>query len=213
VILVDNLETLVDVESLAPTLQTLANPTKFVLTSRRSLYSEPNLYHVRVPELSEPFALHLIRQEARLSNLPELAAGSDADLRPIFETVGGNPLALRLVVGQAHLYTLPSILYELKQARGKPAENLYEFIYRKAWEHLDPLSRQALLTLPLGNPAGDDIEYLAEVGDLAVDELRTALSKLVTFNLVDARGGLHERRYSIHSLTRTFLQQQVAKWL
>jgi hypothetical protein len=35
---------------------------------------------------------------------------------------------------------------------------------------------------------------------------------LVLLNLVDARGGLHERRYTIHSLTRTFLQEQVAKW-
>ncbi|RIK41121.1 MAG: hypothetical protein DCC55_12920 [Chloroflexi bacterium] len=212
VILIDNLETLADVESLTPTLHNLANPTKFVLTSRHSLYSEPNLCHLRVAELSRPVALRLIRQEAQLSNLLELAAASDADLLPIFETVGGNPLALRLVVGQAHLYALPSILYELKMAQSGPAENLYEFIYRKAWERLDPLSRQALLAMPLGNPAGEDIEYLAEVGDLAVGELRTALSKLVTLNLVDARGGLHERRYTIHSLTRTFLQQQVARW-
>lgn len=213
VILVDNLETLVDIESLAPTLQSLANPTKFVLTSRHSLYSEPNIYHLRVAELDEPVALNLIRQEARLSNLAELATSSDADLHPIVATVGGNPLALRLVVGQAHFYALPSILYGLQQARGQPAENLYTFIYRKAWEHLDPLSRHALLIMPLGNPAGEEIEYLAEVGDLAVDELRTALSKLVTLNLVDARGGLQERRYSIHSLTRTFLQQQVARWM
>jgi hypothetical protein len=213
VILIDNLETIADVTSLVPTLQTLANPTRFILTSRHSLYREPNIYHLRLPELSEPVALRLIRQEARLSNLPELAAASDDELRPIVQTVGGNPLALRLVIGQAHLYTLPSVLYELQQARSQSAENLYDYIYRKAWEHLDPLSRQALLIMPLGNPSGDEIEYLAEVGDLAIDELRTALSKLVILNLVDARGGLYERRYSIHSLTRTFLHRQVAKWL
>lgn len=211
-IVVDNLETVLDVENLLPALHSLANPTKFLLTSRQSFYGEPNLYHLRMPELDEPVALRLIRQEARLSNLSELAASSDAELIPIVETVGGNPLALRLVVGQAHLYTLPSILYELRMAQGQPSENLYEYIYRKAWSHLDPLSRQALLIMPLGNPAGEEIEFLAEVGDLAVDELRTALSRLVMLNLVDARGGLYERRYSIHSLTRTFLQQQVARW-
>lgn len=212
VVVIDNLETVGDVESLLPTLQTLVNPTKIILTSRRSLYSEPNIYHLRLPEMGPAVALQLIRQEARSSNLPELAAASDAELFPIYETVGGNPLALRLVVGQAHLYTLPSILYELQQARSRSAENLYEFIYRKAWEHLDPLSRQALLVMPLANPSGDEIDYLAEVGDLAIDELRTALSKLVTLNLVDARGGLYDRRYSIHGLTRTFLQEQVARW-
>lgn len=212
VIVVDNLETLVDVESLLPTLQALANPSKFIITSRHSFYSEPNLYHLPVRELSQTVAYQLIRQEARHSNLPEFANSPDAELQPIYETVGGNPLALRLVVGQAHFYSLPSILHGLQQARGHSAENLYEFIYRKAWENLDPLSRQALLIMPLASPGGDEIDYLAEVGDLAVDELRTALSKLIVLNLVDARGGMHDRRYSIHSLTRTFLQEQVAKW-
>ena len=40
-----------------------------------------------------------------------------------------------------------------------------------------------------------------------------ALNQLVTLKLVDARGGLNDRRYSIHNLTRTFLEEQVAQWL
>lgn len=67
--------------------------------------------------------------------------------------------------------------------------------------------------MPLGSPLGDDLDYLAEVGDLERDELRMALNQLVSLNLVDARGGLNERRYSIHNLTRTFLEEQVARWL
>jgi DNA-binding MarR family transcriptional regulator len=39
-----------------------------------------------------------------------------------------------------------------------------------------------------------------------------ALDRLVTLNLVDSQGNLSERRYSIHGLTRTFLQEQVGKW-
>ncbi|NJN83090.1 MAG: AAA family ATPase [Caldilineaceae bacterium] len=117
-IVIDNLETLADVESLLPTLQDLANPTKFILTSRKSLYIEPAIYHFLVPELSERDALKLIRQEAQWSNLPVLAESSDEVLKPIYQTVGGNPLALRLVVGQTHIHTLESILYDLRMARG-----------------------------------------------------------------------------------------------
>lgn len=213
VIVIDNLETLVDIESLLPTLQKLASPTKFVLTSRESLYGAPNIYHAKVETLALPHALQLIRQEAGLRGLPVLAMSSDAELQPIYETVGGNPLALRLVVGQTHVYPLRSILYDLQQARSKTADNLYTFIYRKAWEKLDALSRRALLTMPLASPRGDDLDYLAEVGDLDVDELRMALNQLVTLNLVDAQGGLNDRRYGIHSLTRTFLLKQVVKWM
>lgn len=212
-IVVDNLETVADVEELLPTLQTLANPTKFVLTSRKSLYIEPNIYHFIVPELSEAHALQLIRQEAAWSNLPVLAAGQEADLLPIVQTVGGNPLALRLVIGQTHVHALETILEELRQARGQTAENLYTFIYRHAWNNLDELSQEVLLIMPLVQAQGESLEYLAEISELPASAIRQALNKLVMLNLVDARGGINDRRFSIHGLTRTFLQEQVAKWL
>lgn len=212
VIVIDNLETVMDVESLLPTLQMLANPTKFVLTTRESLYGAPHLYHAKVEQLSLAHALQLIRQEGQSRGLPVLAMSSDAELQPIFETVGGNPLALRLIVGQNHVYGLASILHDLRQACSNTADNLYTYIYQKAWAKLDRLARRALLVMPLASPYGDELEYLAEVGDLDVDELRIALNQLVSLNLVDAHGGLHDRRYSIHSLTRAFLEEQVAKW-
>ena len=211
-IVIDNLETVADVDSLWPTLQHLANPTKFLLTSRDSLYSEPNLYHFPVPELSDAAAIALVRQEANLSNLPILAESPDDELRPIIETVGGNPLALRLVVGQMHIHPRDAILADLKGARGEPVENLYTFIYRRAWDSLDERSQRVLLAMPFVHPRGDDLEHLQAVSRLAIDELRVALSNLVTRNLVDSRGDLYQRRYNIHSLTRTFLQEQVARW-
>lgn len=213
VIAIDNLETVTDIETLLPTLQKMANPTKFIVTARDNLYGLGNLYHFKVDELNPPHALQLIRQEAALCGLPVIAMSSDAELLPIVETVGGNPLALRLVVGQTHIYGLQSILYDLRQARSQPAVNLYTYIYQRAWAKLDPLERKALLVMPFAGPDGDDLGYLAEVGDLDLDDLRMALNQLVTLNLVDARGGLNDRRYAIHNLTRTFLLEQVVKWL
>src|SRR5690606_31873901 len=90
-IVIDNLETLLDVESLLPLLQDLANPSKFLLTSRVGLYSAPNIHHFKIPELSAANAYQLIRQEAKVSNLPALAAATDAELQPIYATAGGNP--------------------------------------------------------------------------------------------------------------------------
>lgn len=213
VIVIDNLETVSDVETLLPTLQMLANPTRFILTSRYSFFGEPMLYHFKLPELGQEDALQLIRQEASWSSLPVLATAAAKDLLPIYETVGGNPLALRLVVGQTHLYPLGSILADLRGARSETVDSFYNFIYWKAWQKLDELHRRALLVMPLANLDGDELEYLAEIGDLDVDEMRMALNRLVTLNLVNGYGGLNERRYAIHSLTRTFLVKQVGKWL
>ena len=212
-IVIDNLESLLDVESLLPTLQDLANPSKFLLTSREVLYAAPNIYHFKVPELSEAHTLHLIRQEALLSNLPMLATAPDYALLPIYHTVGGNPLALRLIVGQTHIYTLASILDHLQKAKGQTAASLYTYIYRRAWDGLDAISQDVLLTMPLVNPKGDDVETIAAVGGQAVDMVRHALNRLVTLNLIDVHGSpMEERLYRIHGLTRTFLHEQVLHW-
>ena len=212
VIVVDNLETVADVTDLLPALRQLANPTRFLLTSRQSLYAEPDLYHYRLPELAEPDALRLVRQEAERRNLPDLAAASDAELHPIVATVGGNPLALRLVVGQTHVHPLRVVLEDLTAARGPTVENLYAYLYRRAWDSLDELSRRALLAMPLATGRGADLAYLAEISELDAGDLRAALTRLVDLNLVDSRGDLNERRYAIHALTRSFLMEQVVRW-
>ncbi len=211
-VVIDNLETLVDVESLLPTLYTLINPSKFILTSRESLRKEANIFPLQLAELNHSDALALIRQEAIQSNLPLLAECADEELAPLIDAVGGNPLALRLVTGQTHVHSLESILEDLKSARGEPIGNLYTFIYRRAWESLDQMTRKIFLTMPLTKPSGEPLDFLARICGLDVGDVRNGLNTLVLRNLVDVRGGLHERRYSIHSLTRTFLQEDIGKW-
>lgn len=212
VIVVDNLETVLDVSSLLPLLRSLCDPTRFILTSRQSLFEEADIFHFPMPELDEPDALAFVRWEASLRNLPALQQASARELQPIYATVGGNPLALRLVVGLTHTHALDTVLADLTAARGTNIENLYEFIYRRAWNELDDTTRRAFLAMPLVSARGGTIDYLAEVSSLGVSEVRTALERLVALNLVDGRGDLHERRYTIHNLTRTFLQEQVARW-
>ncbi|MEZ4769918.1 MAG: NB-ARC domain-containing protein [Caldilineales bacterium] len=211
-VVVDNLETVADVESLMPVLRKLAKPAKFLLTSRQSLFGEADVYHTKVSELNEHDALSLVRQEAGLRNLPELAVAGDAELRPIYQTVGGNPLALRLVVGQSHIHSLAAILSDLQGARGTPVEMLYNFIYRWAWDNLSETPRQALLAMPLVVERGGNLEFLMQLSGLEPGALSDALAELVTLNLVDSRGGPLDRRYSIHNLTRTFLLEQVIRW-
>lgn len=211
-IVIDNLETLVDVESLLPTLRRLMNPTKFILTSRQSSYAEGGVFHYSIPQLSLEQALALVRREATTTNLPEVAAATNADLEPIYDTVGGNPLALRLVVGQLHIYGLNEILADLQEARGAAVENLYTFVYRKIWDSLDEPARRALIAMILVNESGDTFADLLATSDLVHNELQEALKQLVTLNLVDSRGGLLERRYTIHNLTRSFLHKQVVLW-
>lgn len=211
-IIIDNLETLTDLEALVDTLRDLANPTKFLLTSRVSLFGEPDIYHYPVPELTGALTLHLVRQEARLRNLPDLLAASDADLHPIVATVGGNPLAIRLVVGQLHIHALDIILDNLRVARGQTTEQFYTYIYRQAWDALDETARRVLLVMPLVSSLGGTLEHIGKVSSLETGAVTDALGRLIHLNLVDSRGDLKTRRYTIHNLTATFLQEQVIRW-
>jgi hypothetical protein len=211
-IVIDNLETVSDLEALVVALRELAAPTKFLLTSRESLFTQPDVYHFSVPELSPADALELIRHEAQGRNLTQLAQATDAELLPIVEIAGGNPLALRLIAGQTYIHPLQVVLDNLAKARGAQIENLYTYIYRQAWERLDEVTRRTLLAMPLVTPAGADLAYLVEICEIDAGQVIQALESLVRLNLVDVRGDLHQRRYTIHNLTRTFLHEQVLRW-
>lgn len=211
-IVVDNLETVTDVEILLPALRHLSNPTKFLLTSRESLYHEPGIHHYPLPQLSEADTLHLIRYEIERYHPPHLQNVGNIDLNQIYRVVGGNPLAIRLVIGQTHIFALPTVLDDLIAAQGKKPEMLYTFIYRHAWERLDETARHVLLAMPLVAEGQGHLEHLVEVSGLADANVRDGLDRLVQLNLVDRWGDLQAPTYGIHPLTRTFLQEQVLRW-
>lgn len=212
-VVIDNLETALDIASLLPLLRTLVDPSKIVLTSRQKLVGETDIHLYHVPELSEMDALALLRQAGRQQGVASLSAPG-VDLRPIYAVVGGNPLALLLVVGQLHeRVDLPMLLANLKGARGAPVENLYTYLYRWAWDHLDERGRRVLLAMSLVKAQGDTLDFVAAVCDLPPAQVSGTLQQLLVLNLVYTLGDMHTRYYAIHSLTRSFLHEQVARWM
>ena len=175
-VVIDNLETVADMAELIPVLHTLVDPSKFVLTTRDRLIGERDVYLYPVPELSEAHAFALVRETAQRQNATDLASASDVDLRPLYATVGGNPLALLLVVGQTQLHGLDAVLNDLRAARGAPVANLYSYIYRRAWDKLDEVSRRVLLTMSLVNVRGDTLDFIAATSDLPPGDVLGALT-------------------------------------
>jgi len=210
-IVIDNLETVVDYQTLLPTLRKLANPSRFLLTSRHSLQAYADVFCYNLKELSQSDTLALLRHEAQMRGLPALANASQTQLNSIYQVVGGNPLALKLVVGQISVFPLPQVLDNLKQAHGKKMDELYTYIYWQAWNALNVTSKQVLLAMPLAQDG--DLAQLAAMSQLATDKLYDALDHLVMLSLVEVGGDdLTDHRYHIHRLTETFLLTEVAKW-
>jgi len=209
-VVVDNLETIADNETLLPLLGRLVNPSKFVLTSRRSLHGHTGVFCLSLNELSQVDTLDLLRYEAKQRGLTPIAEASPAQLVRIYQVTGGNPLALKLVIGQLCVLPLSQVLDGLKEARGKKVDELYTYIYWQAWHELEPPSRQILLIMPLAQ--GGDLDQIRALCDLEPAELDQALERLVTLSLIEVTGDIDQRRYRIHRLTETFLLNEVVKW-
>jgi LuxR family glucitol operon transcriptional activator len=209
-VVIDNLETVLDYQVLVPMLNEIANPSKVLLTSRYSLRAYPDVFCLTLTALNQADAFSLIRHEANLRGLSVLARAADDQLERIYKVVGGNPLALKLVVGQTAFLPLSQVLDNLKAARGKSITDLYTHIYWQTWQMLDDVSQQTLLVMPLAQEGA--LQHLLTVTRLEPAELHQALQQLATLSLVQVEGDLEARRYSIHHLTETFLLNEAITW-
>jgi hypothetical protein len=211
-VVIDNLETAADYRALIPELQGLVNPTKFLLTSRHSLHDFPGVLNLSLDELSAADSLALLRHEAGQRGLTAVAGAPDESLARVYEVAGGNPLALQLLLGQMHSLSLSRVVDDLRQAQGRRVEELYSFIYWQSWQLLNNAARRVLAIMPLVAESGGGLDQIAALSELDEEAMVAGLGQLVALSLVNVRGTLDERRYSIHRLTETFLLEQVLRW-
>lgn len=210
-VVVDNLETAVDYQSLLPLLQRLANPSKLLITSRHSLRTQGAGIHCHTLRgLNQADAAALLKYEAEVRDIPALARATPAQLESIYQVVGGNPLALKLVAGQLSVLPMAQVLDSLRQANTKTVEDLYTYIYWQAWELLSPPAKQTLVAMPLAQEGG--FEEVMEESELDAAQAGQALAELTALSLVEVGGDVERPQYGIHRLTETFLLNEVLKW-
>jgi hypothetical protein len=200
-VIIDNLETIADYKALLPTLREWQSPSKFLLTSRRRLLDQPGIYSISLKELSQEAAFLLIRQVAEHSGFGELAGADDETLWKIFRAVGGNPLALKLMVGQLRFYSLPQVLARFTENDITEENGLFDYIYRENWETISDEEKETLLALTQAGGNGFTFEQLAARVSLSEPTLIQCLENLILLSLVDRAGTLMERCYRLHRLT------------
>jgi hypothetical protein len=211
-IVIDNLETAADYRSLLPELQKLQNPSKFLLTSRFRLLDELGVFSVSLSELTEEAALQLIRLEAERTGFTALSAAEDNQLQQIFQVVGGNPLALKLIVGQLRFYSLSRVLDRFRQGKQAASDDsLFDYIYSEIWESLADDSKIVLLALTEAGETGFPIEHISGISGLTEAKVASCLEDLVLLSLVDLAGTLDKRRYRLHRLTQVYLLKVFAE--
>lgn len=209
-IVVDNLELPSDMSYLLSNLLELTAPGKFLLTSRTQPMGHAGVKSYVVNELSMASSLALIRHHAQEIGLTELVTAEDDALVPIFEEVGGNPYALKLVLGLAQTRSLPNILEGLQTSHGAGSD-LYDKIFWEAWHSLSDAAQTTLTIMPLASEHGFLPEQILTFTELSSDALWPAINELASRSLLEVKGTVWERRYTIHQLTKKFIQSQIMK--
>jgi len=85
--------------------------------------------------LTENDVAQLIRHHAQEIGLDEMAQTKKSDVQTIYNLVGGNPLAIKLIVGLANILPLPQILEDLTRASLDKVEAMYRVVGAKFRQH------------------------------------------------------------------------------
>jgi len=130
-------------------------------------------------------------------------------MESLYATLGGMPLALKLVAAQIGHWPLTTLLDGLRAAAAGPPQGLYTYIYRRTWLALDDPARRLLLSLLTVSPDGDDLSWLRLVSLLDDTDFDPALAALLSYSLLETAGSLAAPTYRLHRLTATFLQSEI----
>ncbi len=209
-VVVDNLESEGETAFLYEQLFGLAEPSKFLLTTRAGMAGSAGVHIQPIPELKFDHAAELVRDHSREMGMGAAAITAEDDLQSIYAAAGGNPLALKLVVGMAAGgLPLPVVLADLGKRQLAETDRMYDRIYRRAWEALSEDARELLEGMPLVSETGGGHAQLLAFSGLQENRFWTAIRELLRRSLLEARGTASERRYGIHPLTRAFLQTKI----
>jgi hypothetical protein len=184
-----------------PNLLPPTGSTRFLLTSRQRLPLFSGCANLYLHELPHEVCIAILQHEAGERKLQISAE----DMEKVFSLVGGNPMALKLVIGQSASLPLHRVLENLvPAAKGTPAGIILQQIYRHSWKLLLPGARQVLFAMERFSPNGTTYEDLQRATDLGSKELDSALQQLVTHSLAVYDPAPIDK-YRIHRLTYIFL--------
>ncbi|MCA9872008.1 MAG: AAA family ATPase [Anaerolineales bacterium] len=206
-IIIDNLELPADTSYMLAELLTLAQPSRFLLTSRTPPADHAGSLALTLPELSEADSIALIQYYAGEIGFAEAAAASYADLLPIYQVVGGNPFALKQLVNLGKRRPLPPLLTALQERPLIAGEAIYQRILRETWLTLSVEAKAILAIMPLAAEGGMDPEQIAALSGLPEAQMWPAINELIGRSLLEVRSSqIWERYYGIHRLTELFVR-------
>lgn len=224
-LVIDNFESVENNDAILAHLSVnFGNASRVLITSRHFIAHPRSQYQLRLKRMTNIIdGRDFFREIGKQLQIPGIVELDEETSIGLFELCGGLPLAMRLVLGQMHSYSLEYIKANLQSANPYlPTEQIdysspetgdtnsinqfYRFMYEPSWEKLDNASKKILRIL--ANFRSDAEIALADMEnlcDLPYDDFHLSLATLIRFSLVDKNGEPGRESLSIHSMTRRFV--------
>lgn len=210
-IIVDNLETVEDSQSLVEELSSLLKPSRSILTSRLRLNHNKRIREFRIKGLPETAAIKFIQKEAEMKGISTVAKAKRVTLKRISAATGGMPLAIKFFLAQVGAgLSIDEEVFRLENAENE--ELLYRYIYFDLWSTLAIPAQKMMVAIPAF--ASSVPRFLLQpVARVTDDQFETAADELIKKSLVERidHEDILKRRYSVHQLTRHFINSDLKK--
>ncbi|MEU5001514.1 NB-ARC domain-containing protein [Streptomyces sp. NPDC021622] len=210
-IVLDNLETVPDRDAMVASLIDILGRGKILITSRYSILRE-RAFSLDLGGLSRQDGIAFLASTAERQNNANLMSADPDTLARIRDVAGGAPLAMQLISGQMDHRPVEQVLRVVEEAGFTDLSYaFYSFLFRRIWDELDGPARKVLVAMRHfeGNPTASAIQHTANVID---DEFYPATARLGQRSMLAMTRG-REARYSLHPLTRYFINTDiVARW-
>ena len=207
-IVVDNLETQDDADSVVQYLNGLAEPSRFIVTTRAKP-ERGTCHNIDLTELNQEDSLRLMQLYLETTGQTKVGEVDTVTLNKIFKIVGGNPLALKITAGLMQWMPLDRIFIDLEKGSGD-AGKIYRVIFMNTWETLSDESRLLLQAMSImGATSGAAAAQMQQSSGLADDIFWKAVDELIVRSMLEVRGSASDRRYAIHRLTESFIETEI----
>jgi len=215
-IVLDNFETIAEPDAtlMLQGLHRILGQGRVLITSRHRLSYEAvsQIELVGLPELD---SLAFLQNEAHQRHTKAVTQASSVELKTIYQACGGQPLAMRLVVGQLSRLPLRRVLRYLAQPRPEQGSfELYRFIYQFSWDMLDIYSQHLLVAL--GGQTNNIPLFMDDLEDMTAEIIPTdafdaSLDRLVQLSLIEKKDVGLDKQYQLHPLTYQFIKSAITK--
>lgn len=208
-IVLDNFETVSDRDELIASLFEILGKSKVLITSRYAI-THQGIFSIDLGGLSAEDGITFLKTIAKQQNNQNLIDASNTTLTRIYDVTGGAPLAMMLISGQMYYQPVSNILRVIEEAGiNKLSYEFYSFLFKRCWSDLNGQSRKILVAMRrfVGAPTADALRHTV---DMSEDSFYSAATVLVQRSLLSVEVGGQEARYSLHPLTRYFINTDIA---